>query len=107
MDKADLLRLQAEIQAEVTRLTDMSLKLADMLNEQIDENRRLLEKLNMQTVQVTTDFGSDIVFATVQLTGSEGVVLDWRMDGRPMDVGDLTPMQATTLVHIAREMATA
>lgn len=58
---------------------------------------------NVRFVRVTTDFGPDIVFATVQLTGGEGEVLDWRMDGRPMDVDDLTPMQVATLVHIARE----
>ena len=54
-------------------------------------------------VRVTTDFGSDIVFATVQLIAGEGEVLDWRMDGRPMDVEALTPMQVATLVNIARE----
>ena len=47
--------------------------------------------------------GSDIVFATVQLIAGEGEVLDWRMDGRPMDVEALTPMQVATLVNIARE----
>ena len=58
---------------------------------------------NVRYVRVTTDFGPDIVFATVQLTEGEGEVLDWRMDGRPMDVEALTPTQVDTLVHLARE----
>ena len=58
---------------------------------------------NVRFVRVTTDFGADLVFATVQLTEGEGEVLDWRMDGRPMDVEALTPTQVDTLVHLARE----
>ena len=58
----------------------------------------------MDTVRVTADFGPDIVFATVQLTESEGTVLDWRMDGRVMDLDALTSMQKWVLVDIAREM---
>ena len=58
---------------------------------------------NIRYVRVTTDFGADLVFATVQLTEGEGEVLDWRMDGRPMDIKALTPTQVDTLVHLARE----
>jgi hypothetical protein len=53
-------------------------------------------------IRVTTDFGPDIVFATVEVNDSGDAVLDWSMDGRPMPVSKLSRKEHDQLCSLAR-----
>lgn len=117
-----------EQQAEVTRLTEMSTKLAEMLNDKIDECTilekevaslrarglvfaELSRKYGMHNtptmVRVCTDFGPDIVFANVMVTTGKTFVktevVSWSMDGREQPLDALSEDGHRTLRRLARE----
>lgn len=112
---------KTELQAEVTRLTEMSTKLAEMLNTKIDECtilssevaslRETIKECGMHNtptmVQLTTDFGPDIVFATVMVTTGKTFVrtevVSWSMDGREQPLEALSEEGYRTLRRLARE----
>lgn len=54
-------------------------------------------------VKVTTDFGPDLIFATVVIENGQATVKDWHMDGRRMDVSELSPEQYQLLCSLAEE----
>jgi len=56
-------------------------------------------------IRITTDFGPDIVFATVDVNDSGDVVLDWSMDGRRMPVSELSRKEHDQLCSLARQEA--
>ena len=125
--------MSKELQAEVTRLTDMSTLLAEMLNAKIDEceeltdmNLILANQLNakidectkleeelemlgplIKEVEVTTDFGPDIVFATVKcmcdIPFVQTEVVSWSLDGQPQPLDSLKGEDEFTLRKLARE----
>ena len=105
--------MSKELQAEVTRLTDMSTLLAEMLNAKIDECTKLEEELEMlgpliKEVEVTTDFGPDIVFATVKCVCDipfvQTKVVSWSLDGQPQPLDSLKGEDEFTLRKLAREI---
>lgn len=54
-------------------------------------------------VKVTTDFGPDLIFATVIIENGQATVKDWHMDGRRMDVSELSSEQYQLLCSLAEE----
>ena len=54
-------------------------------------------------VKVTTDFGPDLVFATVVIENGQATVKDWHMDGRRRDVSELSAEQHQLLCSLAEE----
>lgn len=54
-------------------------------------------------VKVTTDFGPDLIFATVMIENGQATVKDWHMDGRRMDVSELSSEQYQLLCSLAEE----
>lgn len=54
-------------------------------------------------VKVTTDFGPDLIFATVVIENGQATVEDWHMDGRRMDVSELSSEQYQLLCSLAEE----
>jgi len=115
---------KTELQAEVTRLTEMSTKLAEMLNDKIDECTILSSEVaslrgtvkeiwtsTMTMVRVCTDFGPDIVFANVMVTTGKSFikteVVSWSMDGREQPLDALSEDGYRTLRRLAREKVEA
>jgi len=54
-------------------------------------------------VKVTTDFGPDLIFATVMVENGQATVKDWHMDGRRRDVSELSSEQYQLLCSLAEE----
>jgi len=54
-------------------------------------------------VKVTTDFGPDLIFATVIIENGQATVKDWHMDGRRRDVSELSSEQYQLLCSLAEE----
>lgn len=54
-------------------------------------------------VKVTTDFGPDLIFATVVIENGQATVEDWHMDGRRRDVSELSSEQYQLLCSLAEE----
>ena len=110
-----------ELECEVERHKEIALMLADKLNKKIDECtilssevaslRETIKEYGMHNtptmVQLTTDFGPDIVFATVKVTTGKTFVrtevVSWSMDGREQPLEALSEDGHRTLRRLARE----
>lgn len=53
------------------------------------------------SIKVTTEFGPDLIFATVMIENGQATVKDWHMDGRRMYLSELSSEQYQLLCNLA------